>query len=135
LISYPSGFLSDKWGRKTILLVSIIIFLITYLGFALTRNILLIAMLFILYGLYQGIFRSVGKAFATDFVPEHLRASGVGWYTTTVGISGLVASVIAGQLWDNVSHTAVFLYGVTFAIVGGLALLLLIPAKQNKPTV
>jgi MFS family permease len=84
LISYPAGSLSDEWGRKNILLASFIIFLIAYLGFALTQNIFLVAALFVFYGLYHGIFRTVGKAFASDFVPEHLRASGVGWYSTTV---------------------------------------------------
>jgi MFS family permease len=90
----------------------------------------LIALLFALYGLYQGIFRSVGKALATDFVPEHLRASGVGWYNTTIGLLGLVASIVAGLLWDHVGHRAVFLYGAAFAVVGSLALLALIPAKR-----
>jgi MFS family permease len=84
-----------------------------------------------LYGLYQGIFRSVGKALATDFVPEHLRASGVGWYNTTIGLLGLVASIVAGLLWDRVGHGAVFLYGGVFAVVGSIALLALIPAKQS----
>ena len=60
LISYPAGSLSDKWGRRNILLASFIIFLIAYLGFALTQNIVLIAALFAFYGLYQGIFRAVG---------------------------------------------------------------------------
>ena len=55
-----------------------------------------IARLFIFYGLYQGIFRAVGKAFASDFVPGELRASGIGWYSTTVGLLQLVASVVAG---------------------------------------
>ncbi len=125
-ISYPSGYLSDKLGRKQILLISILIFFITYLGFALTKNVYLIGILFILYGLYQGIFRSVGKAFSTDFVPEKLRASGIGWYSTTLGLSGLFASVIAGQLWDRVGHFAVFLYGAMFAFLGAIALLLLL---------
>src|SRR6266702_1372977 len=79
LISYPAGYLSDTWGRKHVLLASFVIFVIVYLGFALTRNIFLVAALFVFYGLYQGIFRAVGKAFASDFVPDHLRASGVGW--------------------------------------------------------
>ena len=61
LISYPAGYLSDKWGRKNILLLSLIMFFVAYVGFALTRNVLLIAVLFALYGLYQGIFRSVEK--------------------------------------------------------------------------
>lgn len=118
LISYPSGFLSDKFGRKKILLSSFFIFLITYLGFAFTRNIFLVAGLFAFYGIYQGIFRSVGKAYASDFMPSELRASGIGWYSTVVGLSGLLASLVAGQLWDKVGHPAVFLYGAFFAVVG-----------------
>ena len=131
LISYPAGYLSDKWGRRNILLLSLIMFFVAYVGFALTRNVLLIAVLFALYGLYQGIFRSVGKALATDFVPEHLRASGVGCYNTTIGLLGLVASIVAGLLWDHVGHGAVFLYGAAFAVVGSIALLAFIPAKQS----
>ena len=130
LISYPAGSLSDKWGRKNVLLTSFGIFLIAYLGFALTRNIVLIAALFVFYGLYQGIFRTVGKAFASDFVPEHLRASGVGWYGTTVGLLQLVASVIAGLLWDRVGHAAVFYYGAVFALASSIGVLLLIPGKK-----
>src|SRR4029077_9144175 len=77
LVSYPAGFLSDAWGRKNVLLASFVVFFIAYLGFALTRNVMLIAVMFAVYGVFQGIFRAVGKAFAADFVPEPLRASGV----------------------------------------------------------
>jgi MFS family permease len=133
LISYPAGFLSDTLGRRNILLVAFMIFLITYLGFALTGNIAVLALLFALYGLYQGIFRSVGKTLATDFVPEQLRASGVGWYNATVGLSGLVASIVAGLLWDHVGHEAVFFYGAACAAVGSVALLLLIPSGRSTP--
>jgi MFS family permease len=132
LISYPAGSLSDTWGRKNLLLVAFVIFLITYLGFALTQNIFLIAALFAFYGAYQGIFRAVGKAFASDFMPEHLRASGVGWYSTTVGLLQLVASVVAGLLWDRIGHAAVFYYGATFAVVGSIGLLLVIPATHDR---
>jgi MFS family permease len=132
LISYPAGSLSHRWGRKNILLASFTIFLIAYLGFALTQNIILIAALFVFYGAYEGIFRSVGKAFASDFVPEHLRASGIGWYSTTVGLLQLVASVVAGLLWDRVGHGAVFLYGAAFAVVGSVGLLVLSPAKHDN---
>src|ERR1035437_5299909 len=132
LISYPAGYLSDKLGRKNVLLVSFIIFLVAYLGFALTQNVLVVAVLFGLYGLYEGIFRSVGKAFASDFVPDHLRASGIGWYSTTVGLLQLVASVVAGLLWDRIGHAAVFYYGAAFAVVGSIGLLLLIPSTHER---
>jgi MFS family permease len=129
LISYPAGFLSDRFGRRNILILAFAISLATYLGFALTRNVALIAVLFICYGLYQGIFRSVGKALASDYVPEQLRASGIGWYNTIVGLCGLAASLIAGSLWDQVGHSAVFLFGAAFAAVGCLALPALVPAQ------
>lgn len=130
LISYPAGHLSDKFGRKSILLFSFFIYLGTYIGFAFTRNLWLIGGLFCLYGLYQGIFRSVGKALAVDFVPQYLRASGIGWYATTMGLSGLIASVVAGQLWDKVSHASVFIYGALFALAGIISLVLMIPARN-----
>jgi MFS family permease len=132
LISYPAGSLSDAWGRRNILFASFVIFLVVYLGFALTQDIFLVAVLFIFYGLYQGMFRAVGKALASDFVPEHLRASGVGWYSTTVGLLQLVASILAGLLWDMIGHTAVFYYGAVFAGVGGIALTLLIPGRPDR---
>jgi MFS family permease len=127
LISYPAGALSDRWGRRNILLAAIAVFFVAYLGFALTRNVLLIAALFVLYGLYQGAFRAVGKALASDLVPRQLRASGVGWYSTTVGLWQLVASVAAGLLWDRIGHAAVFYFGALFAAVGIIALLALVP--------
>jgi len=132
LISYPAGHLSDRYGRKNILLISFVIFLITYAGFAFTRNLLLIGTLFCFYGLYQGIFRSVGKAMAADFVPSHVRASGIGWYSTTIGITGLIASIVAGQLWDNVSHSSVFIFGAIFSLLGIISLFILIPHKKEK---
>jgi len=134
LISYPAGSLSDRWGRRNILLASFMIFFVAYLGFASTRSVIAIAVLFLFYGLFQGIFRSVGKALASDFVPELLRASAVGWYSAVVGLLELVASVVAGLLWDHISHAAVFYYGAVFAIAGSVGLLF-IPGKRNRSAV
>lgn len=131
LISYPSGSLSDKLGRKKILLFAMLIFFTSYLGFALSRNIFIIGFFFILYGLYQGIFRTVGKAYSTDFVSSQIRASAVGWYSATIGLTGLFASIIAGQLWDKVGHWAVFAYGAIFSLLGMMTLLLLVPSKTT----
>jgi len=132
LISYPAGSLSDKFGRKPILLISFIIFFISYTGFALSLNVFLVGFLFVAYGLFQGIFRATGKSYASDFVPQYLRASSIGWYSSVVGLSGLIASLVAGRLWDNVSHSAVFIYGAVSALVGILFLILLVPNKSHK---
>ena len=135
LISYPAGSLSDRFGRKPILLISFVIFLVSYIGFASTSRILLVSVLFVFYGLFQGIFRSVGKTFAADFVPENLRASSIGWYSTVVGLSGLVANIIAGQLWDQISHAAVFIYGAVFSCIGIIFLVILIPNNTKRTQV
>ena len=133
LISYPAGSLSDKFGRKPLLLISFAVFLVTYLGFAFSSDILLSGFLFVFYGLFQGIFRACGKSYAADFVPGHLHASGIGWYSTVVGLSGLVASIIAGGLWDRVSHTSVFVYGSVLSLVGVISLIALVPNNLKSP--
>ncbi|HKR19768.1 MAG TPA: MFS transporter [Stellaceae bacterium] len=132
LISYPAGSLSDRWGRKTLLLAAYLIFFVAYLGFAVSHSVAVIALAFAGYGLFQGMFRAVGKAFASDFAPMGLRASAVGWYNTTVGLLGLFASVVAGILWDRVGHQAVFFYGAASAAAGCIALLALIAAPPDR---
>lgn len=127
LAAYPAGWLSDHVGRKRVLLAAFAVFFIAYLGFAIATHLAIIAVLFVMYGAYQGIFRAVGKAFAADFVPQRLRASGIGWYSTTVGIMQLIASVIAGVLWDRVSHAAVFWFGAAFALLGSVAMMAWVP--------
>ncbi|MGD0505421.1 MAG: MFS transporter [Steroidobacteraceae bacterium] len=132
LISYPAGFWSDRFGRRTLLVVAVAVFFVTYLGFALTRNVAFIGLLFALYGLYQGIFRSVGKALASDYVHDSLHAGAIGWYNTTIGVFGLMASPLAGWLWDHRAHASVFLLGAVFAVVGTIALLVLVPAPVKR---
>jgi MFS family permease len=131
LVSYPAGWLFDHAGGRNVLLGAFVIFLIAYLGFGLSGNIAVIAALFVFYGLYQGIFRTAGKGLAASFVPAELRASGIGWFNTTAGILQLIASLVAGVLWDRVGHTAVFFYGAIFAAVGIVALLTLMPVRAR----
>jgi MFS family permease len=132
LISYPAGYLSDRLGRRNLLVLSIAIFFVTYLGFALTRAVAFIGVLFLFYGLYQGIIRSVGKALASDYVSDALRASAIGWYNATMGVCGLAASLLGGWLWDHEGHTAVFVFGAVFAALGIIASVVLIPAVVTR---
>jgi MFS family permease len=134
LASYPAGYLSDHFGRRNVLLLSFLIFMVVYAGFALTTHTAVIGVLFALYGVSQGIFRGVGKALASDLVPVELRASGVGWYMTAVGLTGLVASIVGGVLWERVGPSATFFYGAATALAGSLALLLLVPRTHSPAT-
>jgi MFS family permease len=131
LVSYPAGSLADVLGRKRLLLLAFGIFAVAYGGFAASTSVALLALLFLLYGVHQGIYRGVGKAQAVDLTPVAFRTSGVGWYGTTVGLTGLVASVIGGWLWSTVTPTATFLYGAVFALIGAGALVVLV--AEPKP--
>jgi MFS family permease len=132
LVSYPAGHLSDTLGRKPLLLGSFLIFLVVYAGFGFVTNVGIIGALFVLYGAYQGIFRAAGKAFAADFLPRQMRASGVGWYTAVIGLSGLLASIVAGELWTRITPAAAFLYGALCALVGSVGLLLFVPGRSSR---
>jgi MFS family permease len=127
LVSYPAGWLSDRLGRRNLLLGGQALFVVAYLGFGLSHSLVVIGAMFGLYGAFQGVFRAVGKALAADFAPARLRASAVGWYSAVVGLSGLVASLAAGVVWDRIDHATVFLVGAAFAALGALALVLLVP--------
>ena len=59
-----AGYLSDELGRKGVLLLAVLVFLVVYAGFGLTKNAIRIGSLSALYGVHQGAFRSVGKALA-----------------------------------------------------------------------
>lgn len=127
LSSYPAGALSDKWGRKTLLLISFVIYAITYFGFGMSTNIATLGFLFLFYGIHGGMYRTIGKAFATDNISPELRATAIGIFSMTVGFSGLAANLIAGQLWVHVSPAAAFYTGAAFsgiAIISGYYLIL-----------
>ncbi len=89
LTSYPAGYLSDRLGRKRVLLASFGVFLIVYLGFSSVTNVSLMAVLFVVYGVFEASYRAVGKALATDFVPANLRASSVGCTQQRLACPGL----------------------------------------------
>lgn len=105
--------------------------MVTYVGFGFTASPLILAGPFVLYGVYQGVFPAVGKALATDLAPQHLRASGIGLYATTVGVTALVASPVGGQLWVEIGPAATFTYGAICAALGALLLLVLVQGQAD----
>ncbi|KKT77319.1 MAG: Major facilitator superfamily [Microgenomates group bacterium GW2011_GWB1_44_8] len=131
VIAYPAGGLSDRLGRKKLLLLAFSVFIVTYFGFALSRSLWVVGILFVFYGGFQGIFRAVGKTTAVDLVPSQLRATGLGIFSATIGFTTFFASMLAGQLWVRINPSSVFLYGVICAAAGLLAIPLLWPKTEK----
>jgi len=126
LAAMPAGMVSDKLGRKRVIVVGWAIYALSYLGLALASATWQLWLLFALYGLYYGISEGVCRAFVCDLVPVEKRGTAYGWYHTAVGISLLPASVIAGWLWHLMGPSATFYFGAAMAGAAMLGFLLLI---------
>jgi MFS family permease len=126
LAAMPAGMVSDKLGRKRVIVVGWAIYALSYLGLALASATWQLWLLFALYGLYYGISEGVCRAFVCDLVPVEKRGTAYGWYHTAVGISLLPASVIAGWLWHLIGPSATFYFGAAMAGAAALGFLLLI---------
>jgi MFS family permease len=126
LAAMPAGMVSDRLGRKRVIVVGWAIYALSYLGLALASATWQVWLLFALYGLYYGISEGVCRAFVCDLVPVERRGTAYGWYHTAVGISLLPASVIAGWLWHLIGPSATFYFGAAMAGAAMLGFLLLI---------
>jgi len=126
LVALPAGMISDRLGRRRVIIVGWSIYVLAYLGFALASDAWHVWLLFALYGLYYGVAEGVCRAFVCDLVPAEKRGTAYGWYHTTVGLSLLPASVIAGWLWYLIGPAAPFYFGAALAGTAMLGLALFI---------
>jgi len=125
-ISLPAGVLSDKLGRRRVIIFGWFIYALVYLGFALSTSIWQVWLLFACYGIYYGIVEGVSRAFVADLVPAEKRGTAYGLYHGVVGLTLLPASLIAGWLWDVVNPAAPFFLGAALAFLAMLAMMALI---------
>jgi MFS family permease len=129
LSSYPVGRLSDRIGRKALLVAGYLFYGLVYMGFALLDGLghsWLIWALFALYGLYSGFTDGVEKALVTDLAPRELRATAIGLHGTLVGIGLFPASLIAGALWTWLGPASPFYFGGGMGLLAALGLLLVL---------
>lgn len=126
LFSVPAGVLSDKIGRRNIIVVGWGIYALVYLGFAVVNTDWAVWLLWALYGLYYGLAEGVARALVSDLVPEDQRGTAFGVYHGVVGITLLPASLIAGWLWQSVNPAAPFYFGSALAVLAMIGMLLFI---------
>ncbi len=126
LTSLPMGILSDRLGRRRVIVLGWFIYALVYLGFALASTIWQVWLLFAFYGIYYGIVEGVARAFVADLVSAEKRGTAYGLYHGVVGLALLPASLIAGWLWDAVSPAAPFYFGAGLAFVALLGIMRLI---------
>jgi len=129
IFSVPFGKLSDKIGRKQVLMLSYIFWGLVCLSFIFFRSHLAIILAFVLYGLHKGALEPVQKTFVSELSPIKYRASSLGGFQMAVGLCALPASLIAGVLWDKISIFMPFYFSLSLT---ALSIIMLIFVKENK---
>lgn len=130
IAAIPAGMLSDRVGRKPVLMASYLIFAIVSLGLIFTDSLHSVLPFFAIYGISFAMFDSVQRAYVVDFAPEHLRATALGTFHAAVGLVALPGGYVAGMLWDTIGPEATFVYGLTLAVISSLLLLSVKPTRE-----
>ncbi|MHB8086497.1 MAG: MFS transporter [Dehalococcoidia bacterium] len=126
LFSTPAGIVSDKLGRRSVIVVGWAIYALVYLGFALSNEPWTVWLLWAFYGLYYGLAEGVARALVSDLVPEESRGTAFGMYHGIVGVTLLPASLIAGWLWQSINPAAPFYFGSALAVLAMVGMLVFI---------
>jgi len=124
VFAYPFGILSDRVGRKSVLISGYILFATVFLGFMVISSEYGLILLFLLYGLVYAIVDANQRAFVSDLSTEDIRATSLGLFHTTVGIIALPAGTIAGYLWTEFGYHFTFLYGFAASLIAAILLVI-----------
>jgi MFS family permease len=126
VLSGPAGFLSDKIGRRRIILAGWGIYALVYLGLAISRTGVQVWLCFGVYGVYYAFTEGIAKALIADWVPAEQRGTAYGYFNAVIGITALPASALAGILWQGVGSwtgfgpAAPFFFGGVTALLAGI---------------
>jgi MFS family permease len=134
-VSAPAGSLSDRIGRRALVVGGWVVYALIYLGFALVGKGWQVWVLYAVYGVYYGLSYGTAKAMIADIVPEGVRGTAYGTYNAVLGILDLPASLIAGLLWDGLPALGFRGFGAPapFLFGGALALLAAVGMWRWKP--
>jgi len=134
VLSFPLGRLSDKVGRKALLVSGYLVFSFVYFGFAFAWNQMLLVVIFILYGAYTAMIAGVERAFIAEIAPPELKGTMLGLQSTVAGIALLPASVITGLLWNAYGPVIPFVFGAALSLSAALILLAFMKSKITVST-
>jgi MFS family permease len=139
VLSTPAGSLSDRVGRRSLLIAGWGVYALVYLGFAAAKNSWQAWALMGVYGIYYGLSEGAVRAFVADLVPAANRGTAYGTLYTAIGFSVLPASLIAGLLWQGAGHwnglgpSAPFYFGALMAVIAAVGLYAFVPDRAGQP--
>lgn len=140
LISTPAGNLSDRIGRRGLIIGGWLVYAVIYLGFAFATQAWHIWLLYVAYGVYYGMAYGSANAMVADLVPENLRGTAYGTYNAVIGLLAFPASFIAGVLWEGIPSlgwngfgpSAPFFFGGSLALIAAFLMIVWMPKTQKQ---
>ena len=132
LAAYPFGAVSDRIGRRRVIIGGWIVYALVYAGFAVGR-LTTVVWLIVLYGACLALIEGVSKALLTELSPSERRGTALGIFHASIGTSALLGNLTAGWLWQSVGHAAPFWFGAAAATAAALLLLLDLAVHPSRP--
>jgi MFS family permease len=132
LLSMPAGDLSDRVGRRPLIVIGYLLYAVAYGLLALVPTRLGVVAAFLVYSLHSALIEGQQKSLVADLVPADRRATAYGAYYTVVGAALLPASIIAGLLWQRVGAYATFGVAAALAIAAAILFVMILPSRNEQ---
>jgi MFS family permease len=129
--SIAGGSLSDRVGRRRVIVLGWFVYSMVYAGFAMSTAYGTLVLWFLIYGLYFGLTEGVERALIADLAPPAARGSAFGAYNAVVGVGALLASVLFGALWEAFGTTVAFGTGASLALLASILLYVMVPSRAG----
>lgn len=126
--SLIGGDLSDRFGRRALIISGWLVYALVYLGFAFVSSAWQCWVLFIIYGVYFGLTEGVEKAFVADMVPDKKRGTAYGLYNLAFGITVFPASLFFGLIWNTFGASTAFIVSACISLT---AIFMLLTVRQT----
>jgi MFS family permease len=127
--STPGGALSDRLGRKPLIIAGWLLYAAVYFAFGRAGAQWQAWALFAVYGVYFGLTEGVEKALVADLVAPDRRGAAFGWYNLAVGVGALPASLLFGALWDRWGSATAFDFGALLALLAAVGMAVVAPRR------